>query len=72
MEYAQKKKEDPCVGLPEEPKSKEPKNIHEVIYRIATRTQGSWQENIGGSENFHEGTNGWNSGTGMAQFRGIE
>lgn len=68
MKYVQKKNEELYAKLAEEPQPKEPENIHEVIYKIATQSQGSWQENIGGSENFHEGTNGWNSGTGMAQF----
>lgn len=72
MEYVQKKNEELYAKLAEEPQPKEPENIHEVIYKIATQTQCSWQENIGGSENFHEGTNGWNSGTGMAQFKGTK
>lgn len=72
MEYVQKKNEELYARLAEEPQPKEPENIHEVIYRIATQKQGSWQENIGGSENFHEGPNGWNSGTGMSQFKGTK
>lgn len=49
--------------------TKEPEDIHEVMYQIA---QGNWntvKESQGGSEHFHEGPGGWNSGTGMGQFR---
>lgn len=48
---------------------KEPDNIHEVMYQIATESMGSWQENIGGSENFNNDSNQWSSGTGMGQYR---
>lgn len=51
-------------------KNKEPKNIHDVLYKKATsHMKNSWQENIGGSENYHEGPGGWTSGTGQNQFR---
>ena len=51
-------------------KNKEPKNIHEVLYKkAAAHMKNSWQENLGGSENFHEGPGGWTSGTGQNQFR---
>jgi hypothetical protein len=45
----------------------EPQDIHEKIYQIAT---GNWntvdetKETIGGSENYHTGPGGWNSGNG--------
>lgn len=53
--------------------TKEPENIHEIMYEMATASQGtSLQrdsiEKLGGSENFHEGPGGWNSGTGWGQF----
>ena len=48
---------------------KEPENIHQAMYEKAIQSWGSWQETLGGSENFHEGPGGWNSGNGMAQFR---
>ena len=48
----------------------EPKNIHDVLYKKATsHMKNSWQENIGGSENYHEGPGGWTSGTGQNQYR---
>jgi len=50
--------------------SKEPKNIHDVLYKkAAAHMKNSWQENLGGSENFHQGPGGWTSGTGINQFR---
>ena len=55
---------------------KEPENIHQAMYEKAIQSWGSWQETLGGSENFHEGPGGWNSGagfqsgTGYNQFRG--
>ena len=48
---------------------KESKNIHQQMYEIATKSWSTWQENVGGSENFQSGPGGWNSGNGMAQFR---
>ena len=54
---------------------KEPENIHQAMYEKAIQSWGSWQETLGGSENFHEGPGGWNSGagfqsgTGYNQFR---
>ena len=49
--------------------SKEPDNIHEVMYDLATKNQSTTLhiDPPGGSENFQEG--GWNSGTGMGQFK---
>ena len=54
-----------------EKKSKEPDNIHEVMYNLATKNQNTTiQLNPpGGSENFQSGPGGWNSGTGQNQFR---
>jgi hypothetical protein len=55
---------------------KEAQDIHQQMYERASKFFGSWQENLGGSENFHEGPGGWNSGagfqsgTGYNQFRG--
>jgi len=50
---------------------REPSDIHERLYRVATQNgKNTFQENIGGSENFQEGGHaGWNSGTGMGQFK---
>ena len=48
---------------------KEPEDIHEQMYARASKFFGSWQENVGGSENFQSGPGGWNSGTGMRQFQ---
>ena len=51
------------------PPTKEPENIHELMYQKATKNQNTTVQlnPPGGSENFQEG--GWNSGTGMGQFR---
>lgn len=51
--------------------SKEPDNIHEVMYNIATKNKSTTLHinPPGGSENFHEGPGGWSSGTGQNQFR---
>ena len=55
---------------------KEAKDIHQQMYARASKFFGSWQENLGGSENFQSGPDGWNSGagfqsgTGYNQFRG--
>ena len=48
---------------------KEPQNIHQVMYERASKSFGSWQETLGGSENFQSGPGGWNAGTGMRQFK---
>jgi len=56
----------------EQPKSKEPQNIHQQMYERASKYWGTWKEEIqspGGSENFQSGPGGWNSGTGMGQFK---
>jgi len=47
----------------------EPKNIHEVMYEMATKNASTTVQldPVGGSETFQEGTGGWMSGTG---FRG--
>lgn len=51
------------------PPTKEPENIHELMYQKATKNQNTTVQlnPPGGSENFQE--KGWNSGTGMGQFR---
>ena len=49
--------------------STEPENIHQVMYEIATsnwNTVDETKQSMGGSENLQEG---WNSGTGMGQYR---
>lgn len=50
---------------------KEPDNIHEVLYNMATKSQKTTLhiDPPGGSENFQSGPGGWNSGNGMNQFR---
>ena len=56
----------------EQPKSKEPQNIHQQMYERASKYWGTWKEEIqspGGSENFQSGPGGCNSGTGMGQFK---
>tara|TARA_B100001758_G_scaffold194342_1_gene171820 strand:- start:1262 stop:1741 length:480 start_codon:yes stop_codon:yes gene_type:complete len=55
----------------DKPPTKEPENIHEVMYQKATKNQNTTVQldPPGGSENFHEGPGGWTSGTGINQFR---
>ena len=48
---------------------KEAQDIHQQMYARASKYWGTWQENVGGSENFQSGPGGWNSGTGMGQFK---
>ena len=48
---------------------KEPEDIHQQMYARASKHWATWQENVGGSENFQSGPGGWNSGTGMRQFQ---
>jgi len=65
MEFEMKKQE---VEQRKE-ETKEPEDIHEIMYQMS---QGNWNtviESQGGSEHFHKGPGGWNSGTGMGQFR---
>ena len=53
----------------EQPKSKEPENIHQQMYERVSNHWGTWKEELqspGGSENFQSG---WNSGNGMGQFK---
>tara|TARA_A100001234_G_scaffold199317_1_gene190604 strand:+ start:591 stop:1016 length:426 start_codon:yes stop_codon:yes gene_type:complete len=52
----------------QETHSVEPENIHEMMYKIASKNWNTVSETQGGSENFQEGPGGWNSGTGMGQF----
>jgi len=70
IEYVQKKNEELYLRLAKEPKQKESKDIHEQMYQKTASSWNSWQENVGGSENFHEGQNSWNSGTGLNQIWG--
>ena len=48
---------------------KEADDIHQQMYALASKHWATWQENVGGSENFQSGPGGWNSGTGMGQFQ---
>ena len=48
---------------------KEAQDIHQQMYERASKHWATWQENVGGSENFQSGPGGWNSGTGMGQFK---
>jgi hypothetical protein len=51
---------------------KEAQDIHQQMYERASKYWGTWKEEIqspGGSENFQSGPGGWNSGTGMGQFK---
>ena len=48
--------------------SKEPENIHQMMYEMASQNWNTVKETQGGSENFQEGPGGWNSGNGMGQF----
>ena len=49
---------------------KEAEDIHQQMYDRVTKYWGTWQEeHLGGSENFQSGPGGWNSGTGMGQFK---
>jgi len=69
MEYVMKKNEELYRKLAE-PKSKEPENIHQMMYEKASKYWGTWKEELpGGSENFQENSNNWNSGTGLRQFK---
>ena len=56
--------------ITDESESKESAEIHQKLYEMATANWNTVSETQyqGGSENFHEGPSGWNSGTGMAQF----
>jgi hypothetical protein len=57
----------------DESKEKESADIHQKLYEIASKnwtTVGEIQvSSQGGSENFQSGPGGWNSGTGMSQFK---
>ena len=44
----------------------EPQDIHQKMYEMATKNWTTVKEFQGGSENFQDG---WNSGTGLGQFR---
>jgi|DEB0MinimDraft_6_1074348.scaffolds.fasta_scaffold10054_3 hypothetical protein len=47
----------------------EDEDIHQRMYELATKNWNTVAETQGGSENFHEGPGGWNSGNGMGQFQ---
>ena len=44
---------------------KEVEDIHQQMYERASKHWATWQENVGGSENFQEGPGGWDSGSGV-------
>jgi len=50
--------------------SVEPSDIHQKMYEIATKNHNTTLDldPPGGSENFHTGPGGWNSGNGREQF----
>ena len=54
----------------EENFSVEPSDIHQKMYEIATKNHNTTLDfdPPGGSENFHSGPGGWNSGNGREQF----
>ena len=54
-----------------QPVTKEPDNIHELMYNRATQNQNTTVQlnPPGGSENFQSGPGGWTSGNGQNQFR---
>jgi hypothetical protein len=66
LRYVQTKNEQKQIN-----KTKEPENIHQVMYERATKNSPTTiQLNPpGGSEVFQEGPGGWHSGTGYNQFR---
>ena len=49
--------------------TKEPENIHQVMYEMATQSWTTVGETQGGSENIQEVPGGWNSGTGWSIYR---
>ena len=55
----------------DESETNESADIHQKLYDLATANWNTVAESQyqGGSENFHEGPGGWNSGTGMGQFK---
>ena len=53
----------------ENKKDKEPEDIHQKMYEMATQNWTTVKEFRGGSEVFQEGPGGWQSGTGMGQYR---
>jgi|DEB0MinimDraft_6_1074348.scaffolds.fasta_scaffold100073_2 hypothetical protein len=55
--------------LLEESQEIESKDIHEKLYKMATQNWTTVKEFQGGSENFQEVSDGWQSGTGLGQFR---
>ena len=71
MEYVIQKNEELYQRLAEQPKQKEVDNIHQVMYDKATKGIATTLalNPPGGSENFQSGPGGWNSGTGLNQFR---
>ena len=67
--YVAQKIEEQRIAEASQP-NKEPENIHQMMYERASSYWGTWKEELpGGSENFQSGPGGWNSGTGMGQFK---
>ena len=56
--------------LLDESESKESDDIHQKLYEAATKSWTTVAESQGGSENFQEGPNGWNSGNGFNRVAG--
>ena len=65
QQHEEQKKELVAAGI-----IVEDENIHQKMYEMATKNWTTVAETQGGSENFQEGPGGWNSGTGINQFRG--
>jgi len=62
--HVAKKIEEQKIIEAAQPK-KEAEDIHQQMYARASKFWGTWQENIGGSENFQKGSGGWDSGSGL-------
>lgn len=69
IQYLQEQEQVKQQKIEEEKKNKEPANIHEVMYKMATKNWTTAKEFQGGSEHYHEGPGGWSSGTGYNQYR---
>ena len=54
----------------DESENKESADIHQKLYEAATKSWTTVAESQGGSENFQEGPNGWNSGNGFNRVAG--
>ena len=54
----------------DESENKESADIHQKLYKAATKSWTTVVESQGGSENFQEGPGGWNSGNGFSRVAG--